>query len=82
MESPERVCPGCGLTLGELHATGLLGCARCYAVFAREVEAAVEALHAVCAPEAEHPWPTRRAVRDPRESTSGPMATSRDPDVH
>lgn len=73
-----RGCAACGTTLDQFSATGLLGCPRCYVVFAREVEAAVEALHGVPAPPERNPWPTRGAVRagDP------PVASVRARDVH
>lgn len=70
-----RTCAGCGTTLSEFSTTGLLGCARCYTTFAREIEAAVEALHGVPAPPEPNPWPTRGAVR-------APMAPATDRDVH
>jgi len=70
------------LTLGELRTGGLLGCGTCYVVFAREVEVAIEALHAVAPPEAAHPWPTRRAVRPAADGVASSMAPRVDTDVN
>jgi len=74
----QRACAACGTTLEHFARTGLLGCARCYVVFAREVEAAVEAVHGVPAPPEPNPWPTRGAVR----ARSAPVAPDRGRDVH
>ena len=32
-----KVCPNCGLSLGEFRRTGLLGCAKCYKAFRAEL---------------------------------------------
>jgi protein arginine kinase activator len=41
----EETCPECGLTRRELYAEGQMGCARCYEVFAAEVERALMEIH-------------------------------------
>ncbi|MBV9852329.1 MAG: hypothetical protein JO250_21915 [Armatimonadetes bacterium] len=42
---PEEACPECGLTRRKLYAEGQMGCARCYQVFAAEVERALLEIH-------------------------------------
>lgn len=37
----DKACPDCGTTLADFRATGLLGCARCYATFRKELVPAV-----------------------------------------
>ena len=44
-QDDNRVCPGCGTTLRDLHTDGRMGCARCYEVFADVVSAAATHLH-------------------------------------
>ena len=41
----EEACPECGMTRRELYAEGQMGCARCYQVFAVEVERALIEIH-------------------------------------
>ena len=41
----EEACPQCGMTRRELYAEGQMGCARCYQVFAVEVERALNEIH-------------------------------------
>ncbi len=41
----DEACPDCGLTRRELYAEGRMGCARCYRVFAAEVERALTEIH-------------------------------------
>ncbi len=42
---PEKTCPDCGLTHRHLYERGLMGCARCYQVFAAEVKRAIHEIH-------------------------------------
>ena len=71
-------CPFCGLTMKDFRATGRMGCARCYQVFASLVAQAAAELHGapVEAPPPSSPtpasaepedllapWPTRRALK-------------------
>ncbi len=44
-ETPERACPRCGSTFGEIAATGKVGCATCYEVFASRFLPLLRSLH-------------------------------------
>jgi hypothetical protein len=48
--APDTRCEGCGLTYGELHRDGLMGCPRCYESFAAVVRPALRLLHGVDRP--------------------------------
>ena len=41
----ERPCPSCGSTVGDISATGRVGCAACYALFGSELERAIRSAH-------------------------------------
>ncbi|MBQ5538341.1 MAG: UvrB/UvrC motif-containing protein [Treponema sp.] len=38
----ERLCPGCGKSLGDIKRFGVAGCPECYTVFTEEIRAALE----------------------------------------
>lgn len=44
----QRVCPGCGLSDGELRSGGRLGCAQCYTTFEDIVELMLKKMHQSC----------------------------------
>lgn len=41
----EQSCPGCGMTRRDLYERGQMGCARCYTIFAAEVQRALKEIH-------------------------------------
>ncbi len=45
VKGTEGACPGCGLTYSDFRETGRLGCPRCYATFAEELEPLLRRLH-------------------------------------
>ena len=40
-----ETCPGCGMARRELYSNGQMGCAKCYAAFAAEVQQALKEIH-------------------------------------
>ena len=40
-----QTCPGCGMARRELYSNGQMGCAKCYAAFAAEVQQALKEIH-------------------------------------
>ena len=40
-----ETCPQCGMARRELYSQGQMGCARCYKVFAAEVQQALKEIH-------------------------------------
>ena len=47
-EAPDaegETCPGCGMARRELYSNGQMGCAKCYAAFAAEVQQALKEIH-------------------------------------
>jgi len=40
-----EICPGCGMARRELYSNGQMGCAKCYAAFAAEVQQALKEIH-------------------------------------
>ncbi len=44
-ERPDTVCPHCGMKRSDLVARGRLGCARCYEVFAAQIQPLLGRLH-------------------------------------
>ena len=41
----DELCPGCGMARRELYSNGQMGCAKCYAAFAAEVQQALKEIH-------------------------------------
>lgn len=41
----DEICPGCGMARRELYSNGQMGCAKCYAAFAAEVQQALKEIH-------------------------------------
>ena len=41
----DETCPGCGMARRELYSNGQMGCAKCYAAFAAEVQQALKEIH-------------------------------------
>lgn len=41
----DEMCPGCGMARRELYSNGQMGCAKCYAAFAAEVQQALKEIH-------------------------------------
>ncbi len=41
----DETCPQCGMARSELYSQGQMGCARCYEVFAAEVQQALKEIH-------------------------------------
>lgn len=44
-ETPERACPLCGIQFKEIAATGKMGCAKCYDVFASRLTLLMRSVH-------------------------------------
>lgn len=44
-DTPDRACPICGITFGEISASGKVGCSKCYEIFAPRMLPLVRALH-------------------------------------
>ncbi len=43
--TPQLVCPGCGLSQLELRKVGRLGCAQCYEIFGVDLQPTLERIH-------------------------------------
>ena len=41
----DETCSGCGMARRELYSNGQMGCAKCYAAFAAEVQQALKEIH-------------------------------------
>lgn len=44
-ETPDIVCPGCGMTLREFQKSGKVGCADCYAAFGDKMKQTLKSIH-------------------------------------